>query len=50
MSDKIFESYHVRVSDCYSTSSMAMKIFRTNFQKEDVYVLPQFLDKIIRRG
>ena len=45
----IHEIFEVDLNDCYSTSSLAFKIYRTNFMlKESIPILPIWLDRIIR--
>lgn len=42
--------YFVDITTIVSTSSLALKIFRTNFQKEDITILSKNIDSFVRQG
>jgi hypothetical protein len=46
----LLTNYNVSLLDVYSTSSLAMKIFRTKFMNFDIPILPKFYDKILRKS
>jgi hypothetical protein len=47
----VWDKFHVDFRKAVSTSSLAMKIYRTNFLKEAMIpVLPNHIDKIIRKA
>ena len=50
VSKYLLTSYKISLLDCFSTSSMAMKIYRTMFMgPEEIPILPRFYDKILRK-
>ncbi len=45
-----FTKFGVDIVSVYSTATLSLKIFRTKFLKEDIFVLPQYIDLFIRQG
>lgn len=43
-----WDKYKVDIVDVYSTATLSLKIFRTNFQEHSIYILPQHMDNFIR--
>ena len=49
-SQHLLKTYNVSLLDCFSTASLAMKIFRTKFMKKvEIPILPKFYDEILRK-
>jgi len=48
--EKLHKEYNIDLNKVYSTSSLAMKIFITNYLKKPIPKLPKFLDNIIRQS
>lgn len=48
--DLYFNKFGVDIESIYSTATLALKIFRTKFLDEDIYILPQHIDLFIRQG
>lgn len=46
----INDEYKVDLLSCFSTASLAMMIFRTQFLKNEIETLPRYYDKIIRES
>jgi len=45
-----FEQFKVDLTSIYSTSSLSLKIFRSNFLKDDIVILPRQTDEFVRKG
>lgn len=45
-----FEEFKIDIISVYSTSTLSLKIYRTNFQTESIYILPNNLDAFVRNG
>lgn len=45
-----FDKYKVDIEKVFSTATLSLKIFRTNFQENNIYILPQYMDNFIRNG
>ncbi len=45
-----FEKYKVDITTIYSTSSLSLKIFRTNFLKDNIAILDSLTDQFVRKG
>ncbi|MGO1421719.1 MAG: DNA polymerase [Staphylococcus equorum] len=46
--ESLLDQYYIDLSKCLSASSMAMKIYRTNFMKTSIPILPPHIDKAVR--
>jgi hypothetical protein len=45
-----YDNYKVDISSILSCSTLSLKIYRSNFQKDDIAILPIHIDKFIRSG
>jgi hypothetical protein len=45
-----WETFKVDIESVYSTATLSLKIFRTHFQKESIYILPNNIDAFTRNG
>ena len=45
-----FDKFKVDIETVYSTATLALKVYRTHFQKESIYILPASKDYFIRKG
>ena len=45
-----FNKFRVDIESIYSTATLSLKIFRTRFLDEDIFILPQYMDLFIRQG
>lgn len=45
-----WETFKVDIESVYSTATLSLKIFRTHFQKESIYILPKNIDAFTRNG
>jgi len=45
-----FNKFKVDVESVYSTATLSLKIFRTNFQDKSIFILPSDIDAFIRNG
>jgi hypothetical protein len=43
-----FDKFKVDIESVYSTATLSLKIFRTNFQSKTIYILPSNIDLFIR--
>ena len=48
--DIFFDKFKVDIETVYSTATLALKVYRTHFQKESIYILPASKDYFIRKG
>lgn len=45
-----FDKYKVDIESIYSTATLSLKIYRTNFQEEAIFILPSNIDNLIRNA
>ena len=45
-----WDKFKVDIETVYSTATLSLKIFRTNFQDKPIYILPSNIDLFIRSG
>ena len=45
-----FDKFKVDIESVYSTATLALKVYRTHFQQESIYILPASKDYFIRKG
>ena len=45
-----FSKFGIDIESIYSTATLALKIFRTKFLDDDIFILPQHIDLFIRQG
>ena len=45
-----WDEFKIDIESVYSTATLSLKVFRTNFQDKNIYILPQNMDAFIRKG
>jgi hypothetical protein len=45
-----WDELKIDIESVYSTATLSLKIFRTNFQDKNIFILPQNIDSFIRKG
>ena len=45
-----FDKFGVDIESIYSTATLSLKIFRTKFLEDNIFILPQHIDLFIRQG
>jgi len=45
-----FNKFKVDIESVYSTATLSLKIFRSKFQEDPIYILPSIIDNFIRQG
>jgi hypothetical protein len=45
-----WDEFKIDIESVYSTATLSLKVFRTNFQDKDIFILPQNIDSFIRKG
>ena len=45
-----FDLFKIDIESVYSTATLALKIFRTKFLEDNIFILPQYMDTFIRQG
>ena len=45
-----WDEFKIDIESVYSTATLSLKVFRTNFLDKDVYILPQNMDSFIRKS
>ena len=45
-----WEEFKIDIESIYSTATLSLKVFRTNFQDKNIFILPQNIDSFIRKG
>jgi hypothetical protein len=44
----IYEKYKVDIESVYSTATLSLKIYRSNYQEEPIFILLSNIDGIVR--
>jgi hypothetical protein len=45
-----WQEFKIDIESVYSTATLSLKVFRTNFQDKNIFILPQNIDSFIRKG